>query len=241
MKLKNSININTVSVGTTPLLPINQALLGQRGDYTAPYVFDPASFDQAWTVRGKTNTSEDRDIIANIMGNAIDLKLSNFDFAEGSGYNKEGEYEGYLVTDGVDDRITSHRFTLNKDWTMVGNWKMLQPEANELAGIVKQSSLFVYNWADGLRISINAPYSHFDIRDVRSVNAICSDGRIYLNDWTEIIDTKQQTENGSVGSLVIGILGSVYTSLAFKNLAFYNDRLLTKEEAHLAYNYLQTL
>lgn len=151
------------------------------------------------------------------------------------------EYEGYLVTDGVDDRVVSSSFTLNKDWTIVGNWKMLQPEANKSAGIVKQNSLFIYNHVDGLSISINAAYSSFKLKDIRSVNAICSDGRIYLNDWTEIIDSKQQTVNESVGALVIGILGNVYTSLAFKNMSIYSNQVLSKDDCIKAYNYLQTL
>lgn len=151
------------------------------------------------------------------------------------------EYEGYLVTDGVDDRVVSSSFTLNKDWTIVGNWKMLQPEANKLSGIVKQNSLFIYNHVDGLNISINDAWNFFKLKDIRSVNAICSDGRIYLNDWTEIIDSKQQTVNESVGTLVIGILGNVYTSLAFKNLGFYNNQILSKDDCIKAYNYLQTL
>lgn len=167
--------------------------------------------------------------------------LSNFGFIEGSGYNEEGEYAGYLVTDGVDDRVVSSSFTLNKDWTIVGNWKMLQPEANKLSGIVKQNSLFIYNYVDGLNISINDAWNFFKLKDIRSVNAICSDGRIYLNDWTEIIDSKQQTVNESVGTLVIGILGNVYTSLAFKNLGFYNNQNLSKDDCIKAYNYLQTL
>jgi hypothetical protein len=197
--------------------------------------------DQAWTVTGKTNEDEDRATIANITGNGNDLVLLNFGFAEGSGYNEQGEYEGYLVTDGVDDRVVSSSFTLNKDWTIVGNWKMLQPEANKLSGIVKQNSLFIYNHVDGLNISINDAWNFFKLKDIRSVNAICSDGRIYLNDWTEIIDSKQQTVNESVGALVIGILGNVYTSLAFKNLGIYNNQILSKDDCIKAYNYLQTL
>ena len=204
---------------------------------TYPWLFP----DQAWTVTGKTNEDEDRATIANITGNGNDLILSNFGFAEGSGYNEEGEYAGYLVTDGVDDRVVSSSFTLNKDWTIVGNWKMLQPEANKLSGIVKQNSLFIYNHVDGLNISINDAWNFFKLKDIRSVNAICSDGRIYLNDWTEIIDSKQQTVNESVGTLVIGILGNVYTSLAFKNLGFYNNQNLSKDDCIKAYNYLQTL
>lgn len=42
--------------------------------------------DQAWTVTGKTNEDKDRATIANITGNGNDLVLSNFGFAEGSGY-----------------------------------------------------------------------------------------------------------------------------------------------------------
>lgn len=323
---------------------------------TYPWLFP----DQAWTVTGKTNEDEDRATIANITGNGNDLVLSNFGFAEGSGYGLYGEnynggrwvqstdradltwtsysvnitsvkvastqlyyqsypeqpsftvpsykikvyglkdgqtlsykqvtsegqqiykisedgtytlpsfpfkangdwygftldkiqetcditieqipeYEGYLVTDGVDDRVVSSSFTLNKNWTIVGNWKMLQPEANKLSGIVKQNSLFIYNHVDGLNISINDAWNFFKLKDIRSVNAICSDGRIYLNDWTEIIDSKQQTVNESVGTLVIGILGNVYTSLAFKNLSFYNNQNLSKDDCIKAYNYLQTL
>lgn len=204
---------------------------------TYPWLFP----DQAWTVVGKTNEDEDRATIANITGNGNDLVCLNLGFIEGSGYNEEGEYAGYLVTDGVDDRVVSSSFTLNKDWTIVGNWKMLQPEANKLSGIVKQNSLFIYNHVDGLNISINDAWNFFKLKDIRSVNAICSDGRIYLNDWTEIIDSKQQTVNESVGTLVIGILGNVYTSLAFKNLGFYNNQNLSKDDCIKAYNYLQTL
>lgn len=49
---------------------------------TYPWLFP----DQAWTVTGKTNEDEDRATIANITGNGNNLVLSNFGFAEGSGY-----------------------------------------------------------------------------------------------------------------------------------------------------------
>ena len=68
---------------------------------TYPWLFP----DQAWTVVGKTNEDKDRATIANITGNGNNLVLSNFGFIEGSGYNEEGEYAGYLVTDGVDDKM----------------------------------------------------------------------------------------------------------------------------------------
>lgn len=49
---------------------------------TYPWLFP----DQAWTVTGKTNEDKDRATIANITGNGNNLVLSNFGFAEGSGY-----------------------------------------------------------------------------------------------------------------------------------------------------------
>lgn len=54
---------------------------------TYPWLFP----DQAWTVTGKTNEDEDRATIANITGNGNDLVLSNFGFAEGSGYGLYAE------------------------------------------------------------------------------------------------------------------------------------------------------
>lgn len=35
------------------------------------------------------------------------------------------EYEGYLVTDGVDDKIVSSVFGMGKDFTIVGDWKFI--------------------------------------------------------------------------------------------------------------------
>ena len=110
MKLKNSINVNTVSVGTTPLLPISQALLGQRGDYIAP--FDPASFDHAWSAKNKENTDVYKNVLRNLKGNGVDMTLTNFGYVAGSGYNN-----GTLVFDGVDDVLSSMRkeFAAMKD------------------------------------------------------------------------------------------------------------------------------
>ena len=54
---------------------------------TYPWLFP----NQAWTVTGKTNEDEDRATIVNITGNGNDLVLSNFGFAEGSGYGLYAE------------------------------------------------------------------------------------------------------------------------------------------------------
>lgn len=303
--------------------------------------------DQAWTVTGKTNEDEDRATIANITGNGNDLVLSNFGFAEGSGYGlyaqnyisyaitnravytktnssihvtksitagvnftesardvtipsyrikvtgiqsgqemiyrgsnntfltnipSDGiyvlpavengsnlgfqfvsytgdcditieqipEYEGYLVTDGVDDRVQDSSFKLNKDWTLVGEWVFLNQKATN-AGITKPFSFVVYNRTTGLSLFINTGTSGITIENVKSIKAICSDGRIYLDDWSEMLISKDQDITSSTSVLSIGFNGTAYTQMAFKNLGIYNNQTLSKDDCIKAYNYLQTL
>ena len=196
--------------------------------------------DQAWTVTGKTNEDEDRATIANITGNGNDLVLSNFGFAEGSGYNEEGEYAGYLVTDGVDDRVQDSSFKLNKDWTLVGEWVFLNQKATN-AGITKPFSFVVYNRTTGLSLFINTGTSGITIENVKSIKAICSDGRIYFDDWSEMLISKDQDITSSTSVLSIGFNGTAYTQMAFKNLGIYNNQILSKDDCIKAYNYLQTL
>lgn len=321
---------------------------------TYPWLFP----DQAWTVVGKTNEDEDRATIANITGNGNNLVLSNFGFAEGSGYGLYGEnynggrwvkstdraditwtsysvnitsvkvastqlyyqsypeqpsftvpsykikvyglkdgqtlsykqvtsegqqiykisedgiytlpsflfkangdwygftlnkvqescditieqipeYEGYLITDGVNDKINSSNFDLGKDWTIVGDWTMLSNIPSN-CGIIKASSLFLYNSIDSVTIYINNGGRPIKIQS-KSINAICSDGRIYLNDWTEISKPGVQTELGSKTNLNIASYGTTFTKMAFKNLAIYDGKILSKDDCIKAYNYLQTL
>lgn len=200
---------------------------------TYPWLFP----DQAWTVTGKTNEDEDRATIANITGNGNDLVLSNFGFAEGSGYNEEGEYAGYLVTDGVDDKIISSIFKMGNDWTVIGDWELINTGKNDNAGIVKFDSIVIYNY-NSMLINIKNGRNIL-IPDQNTVNAICSDGRIYSKDWKESI-YNEETESTSKNFLTIGYSGNAYTKIAFKNLAIY-PTVLSREDCIKAYNYLQTL
>lgn len=311
---------------------------------TYPWLFP----DQAWTVVGKTNEDEDRATIANITGNGNDLVLSNFGFAEGSGYglyaynfnsfelrdnvvkptdvkkdsfriigtgnssnlliltnesdsanwkiritgmkegdscivgnaNKSGdyikiikdgiytfqkqyaatsingiwynssqevdvlveqipEYEGYLITDGVDDKVQSSSFTMNEDWTIVGDWELLS-NVQINCGIVKAQNVYLYNTANGLLISINNPRS-LQSFGTKSLHAICSDGRLYDRNWVEYEYTVDQNFEIVESSLNIGFNLNNYTQIAFKNLGIYNNQILSKDDCIKAYNYLQTL
>ena len=194
--------------------------------------------DQAWTVVGKTNEDEDRATIANITGNGNDLVLSNFGFAEGSGYNEQGEYAGYLVTDGVDDKITSSTFEMGNDWTVIGDWELINTGKNDNAGIVKFNSIIIYNYNNRTLINIKNGRNIL-IPDQNTINAVCSDGRIYSKDWKESI-YNEETESTSKNLLTIGYSGNNYTKIAFRNLAIY-PTVLSKEDCIKAYNYLQTL
>lgn len=308
---------------------------------TYPWLFP----DQAWTVVGKTNEDEDRATIANITGNDNNLVLSNFGFAEGSGYGlyktpfelypsvqhsskyslsfskfalgdhnliiapkqndlsydikvkvtglKDGvkfkwgwigttgyidittdgihmlnkpasqirqllvefaedfdpdhvvtieqipEYEGYLVTDGVDDKVQSSSFTMNEDWTIVGDWELLS-NVQINCGIVKAQNVYLYNTANGLLISINNPRS-LQSFGTKSLHAICSDGRLYDRNWVEYEYTVDQNFEIVESSLNIGFNLNNYTQIAFKNLGIYNNQILSKDDCIKAYNYLQTL
>ena len=202
---------------------------------TYPWLF----FDQAWTVTGKTNEDEDRATIANITGNGNDLVLSNFGFAEGSGYNEEGEYAGYLVTDGVDDKITSSDFKMGKDFTIVGDWKFIIDE-NKDCGLVKVPKLYIYNSKTGLDIYINSNSIKNILSGIKGLNAVCSDGRVYDCNWNEI-SVKYGNMVDINSSFLIANSGNIFTKMAFKNLGIYNNQLLSKDDCIKAYNYLQTL
>lgn len=201
---------------------------------TYPWLFP----DQAWTVVGKTNEDEDRATIANITGNGNDLVLSNFGFIEGSGYNEEGEYAGYLVTDGVDNKIVSSVFGMGKDFTIVGDWKFIDNKKSG-TGLVKGSSFYIYNTMIGLDLYINSGSVKNSLDGIKSINAACSDGRAYDRNWNEILANTGNVV-GSGGMLEVSSSGGRFDRIAFKNLAIY-PRILSKDDCIKAYNYLQTL
>ena len=321
---------------------------------TYPWLFP----DQAWTVTGKTNEDEDRATIANITGNGNNLVLSNFGFAEGSGYGlyaenyaggrwvqstdrvdltwtsysvnitsvkvastqlyyqsypeqpsfivpsykikvyglKDGqtlsykqvtsegqqiykisedgiytlpsflfkangdwygftldkiqetcditieqipEYEGYLVTDGVDDKIVSSSFGMGKDFTVVGEWTLLQNI--NVSSLRMDGSFVIRNNENGLSLLLDRVGSYARV-PTKSLKAFCSNGTIYKSDWTEQIETV--TKEGTGGNRQLTIAGrnnnTEFDKIAFKNLAIY-PTVLSKDDCIKAYNYLQTL
>lgn len=149
------------------------------------------------------------------------------------------EYEGYLVTDGVDDKITSSAFKMGKDWTVVGEWRFIIDE-RKVAGLIKPPSFYLFNENNGLKLFINNTEKSSSL-NTKSLKAICSDGRVYFDDWSEMLLSEEQPITSSSKDLSIGYNSTIYTQMAFKNLGIYNDQLLSKDDCIKAYNYLQTL
>lgn len=311
---------------------------------TYPWLFP----DQAWTVVGKTNEDEDRATIANITGNGNDLVLSNFGFAEGSGYGlyktpfelypsvqhsskynlsfskfalgdhnliiapkqndlsydikvkvtglKDGvkfkwgwigttgyidittdgihmlnkpasqirqlivefaedfdpdhvvtieqipEYEGYLVTDGVDDIASSNTVVYEADFTFIGEWKFIQKD-DTVAGINSASHLYIQNrYNRGATVMINSTFENKkNITDYMTFKAITSKGKGYDENWNEVDLLYGDGNKGTSGVNIGGQGGTEFCHMIFKNMALYMNKVFTKDECIKAYNYLQTL
>lgn len=148
------------------------------------------------------------------------------------------EYEGYLVTDGVDDKIVSSVFGMGKDFTIVGDWKFIDNKKSG-TGLVKASSFYIYNTMIGLDLYINSGSVTNSLDGIKSINAACSDGRAYDRNWNEILANTGNVV-GSDGILEVSSSGGRFDRIAFKNLAIY-PRILSKDDCIKAYNYLQTL
>lgn len=198
--------------------------------------------DQAWTVTGKTNEDEDRATIANITGNGNDLVLSNFGFTEGSGYNEEGEYAGYLVTDGVDDIASSNTIIYEADFTFIGEWKFIQKD-DTVAGINSSSHLYIQNgYNRGATVMINSTFENKkNITDYMTFKAITSKGKAYDENWNEVDLLYGDGNKGPSEVNIGGQGGTEFCHMIFKNMALYMNKVFSKDECIKAYNYLQTL
>ena len=309
---------------------------------TYPWLFP----NQAWTVTGKTNEDEDRATIANITGNGNDLVLSNFGFAEGSGYglyaynfnsfnlkdnvvkptdvkkdsfriigtgdnsnvlvlsntsnsadwkiritgmkegdrclignanksgeyisvNKDGtytfqkqyaatstngiwynssqevdvlveqipEYEGYLVTDGVDDKAVSKQFKFGENFTVILDFKFPVKKIS-YCGFDLSSKVRIQNiQGSGVYVVLKGNKTLIPSNVVR---AVTSEGKVYDENWNEYnIVPGNISSNYTMVNL--GFDGSNQFAESATKLAGIYSSILSKDECIKAYNYLQTL
>jgi hypothetical protein len=147
------------------------------------------------------------------------------------------DYEGYLVTDGVNDRLRCKNFNLGKDFTVIGDWSLLNTSLTN-AGLSLHPQIHVFNNVpDGVNVSFRGLNTRLS---VKSLKAICSDGRCYDDDWNDLNIKVGDINSGNTANLFIGNNGTNFTKIAFKNLAIYNDKVLTKDQCIAGYNLLQT-
>ena len=200
---------------------------------TYPWLFP----DQAWTVVGKTNEDEDRATIANITGNGNDLVLSNFGFIEGSGYNEEGEYAGYLVTDGVDDKAVSKQFKFGKNFTVILDFKFPVKKIS-YCGFDLSSKVRIQNLqGSGVYVVLKGNKTLIPSNVVR---AVTSEGKVYDENWNEYnIVPGNISSNYTMVNL--GFDGSNQFAESATKLAGIYSSTLSKDDCIKAYNYLQTL
>lgn len=306
---------------------------------TYPWLFP----DQAWTVVGKTNEDEDRATIANITGNGNNLVLSNFGFAEGSGYGlyktpfelypsvqhsskyslsfskfalgdhnliiapkqndlsydikvkvtglKDGvkfkwgwigttgyidittdgihmlnkpasqirqlivefaedfdpdhvvtieqipEYEGYLVTDGVDDKAVSKQFKFGENFTVILDFKFPVKKIS-YCGFDLSSKVRIQNLqGSGVYVVLKGNRTLIPSNVVR---AVTSEGKVYDENWNEYnIVPGNISSNYTMVNL--GFDGSNQFAESATKLAGIYSSALSKDDCIKAYNYLQTL
>lgn len=246
----HSVNITSVKVASTQLY--YQSYLEQPSFTVPSYKIKVYGLKDGQTLSYKQVTSEGQQIYK-ISEDGI-YTLPSFPFkANGDWYgftlNKVQEscditieqipeYEGYLVTDGVDDKIVSSAFQMGKDFTIVGDWKFIDNKKSG-TGLVKGSSFYIYNTMIGLDLYINSGSVKNSLDGIKSINAACSDGRAYDRNWNEILANTGNVV-GSGGMLEVSSSGGRFDRIAFKNLAIY-PRILSKDDCIKAYNYLQTL
>lgn len=246
----HSVNITSVKVASTQLY--YQSYLEQPSFTVPSYKIKVYGLKDGQTLSYKQVTSEGQQIYK-ISEDGI-YTLPSFPFkANGDWYgftlNKVQEscditieqipeYEGYLVTDGVDDKIVSSAFQMGKDFTIVGDWKFIDNKKSG-TGLVKGSSFYIYNTMIGRDLYINSGSVKNSLDGIKSINAACSDGRAYDRNWNEILANTGNVV-GSGGMLEVSSSGGRFDRIAFKNLAIY-PRILSKDDCIKAYNYLQTL
>lgn len=150
------------------------------------------------------------------------------------------DYEGYLVTDGVDDWIASPNFTLGKKFTVVGEWKLLD-KGTVPAGFIKPVDFYLYPHTNGLTFHCKRGSNATLFNNIKSLVAFNSEGVAYDHSWQKYVDTKVGDANPNHSSMTIGTGNNTFAKVAFKNMAMYAEKVLSKEDMIKAYIYLQTL
>lgn len=147
------------------------------------------------------------------------------------------EYEGYLVTDGVDDKAVSKQFKFGENFTVILDFKFPVKKIS-YCGFDLSSKVRIQNLQDsGVYVVLKGNKTLIPSNVVR---AVTSEGKVYDENWNEYnIVPGNISSNYTMVNL--GFDGSTQFAESATKLAGIYSSTLSKDDCIKAYNYLQTL
>lgn len=147
------------------------------------------------------------------------------------------EYEGYLITDGVDDKAVSKQFKFGENFTVILDFKFPVKKIS-YCGFDLSSKVRIQNLqGSGVYVVLKGNKTLIPSNVVR---AVTSEGKVYDENWNEYnIVPGNISSNYTMVNL--GFDGSNQFAESATKLAGIYSSILSKDECIKAYNYLQTL
>lgn len=147
------------------------------------------------------------------------------------------EYEGYLVTDGVDDKAASKQFKFGENFTVILDFKFPVKKIS-YCGFDLSSKVRIQNLqGSGVNVVLKGNKTLIPSNVVR---AVTSEGKVYDENWNEYnIVPGNISSNYTMVNL--GFDGSNQFAESATKLAGIYSSALSKDDCIKAYNYLQTL
>lgn len=147
------------------------------------------------------------------------------------------EYEGYLVTDGMDDKAVSKQFKFGENFTVILDFKFPVKKIS-YCGFDLSSKVRIQNLqGSGVYVVLKGNKTLIPSNVVR---AVTSEGKVYDENWNEYnIVPGNISSNYTMVNL--GFDGSNQFAESATKLAGIYSSALSKDDCIKAYNYLQTL
>lgn len=147
------------------------------------------------------------------------------------------EYEGYLITDEVDDKAVSKQFKFGENFTVILDFKFPVKKIS-YCGFDLSSKVRIQNLqGSGVYVVLKGNKTLIPSNVVR---AVTSEGKVYDENWNEYnIVPGNISSNYTMVNL--GFDGSNQFAESATKLAGIYSSALSKDDCIKAYNYLQTL
>lgn len=147
------------------------------------------------------------------------------------------EYEGYLVTDGVDDKAASKQFKFGENFTVILDFKFPVKKIS-YCGFDLSSKVRIQNLqGSGVNVVLKGNKTLIPSNVVR---AVTSEGKVYDENWNEY-NIVPGNISSNYTTVNLGFDGSNQFAESATKLAGIYSSALSKDDCIKAYNYLQTL